>query len=57
MIFKSHFVSMLVFSIIVSILIAFVRYDTRKDIVRYALKLFLYMCVGVIIFSWVMYVL
>jgi len=57
MIFTSHFTSMLVFSIIVSILIAFVRYDTKKDIVRYALKLFLYMCVGVIIFSWVMYVL
>lgn len=55
MIFRSHFISMLVFSIIVSILIAFVRFDTKKDIVRYALKLFLYMCVGVIIFSWVMY--
>jgi len=57
MIFTSHFVSMLVFSIIVSILIAFVRYDAKKDIVKYTLKLFLYMCVGVIIFSWVMYVL
>jgi hypothetical protein len=57
MIFTSHFASMFVFSIIVSILIAFVRYDTKKDIVRYSLKLFLYMCVGVIIFSWVMYVL
>ncbi len=57
MIFTSHFASMLVFSIIVSILIAFVRYDTKKDIVKYSLKLFLYMCVGVIIFSWVMYVL
>ncbi len=57
MIFKSHFLSMIVFSLIVSVLMAFIRYDDKKAILRYALKLFLYMTGGVILFSWVMYLL
>lgn len=56
MIFKSHLISMLIFSIIVSTLIAFIRYDEKRDIVRYGLKLLLYMVGGVILFSWFMYV-
>ncbi|MCK4836131.1 MAG: hypothetical protein KAT17_05820 [Candidatus Aminicenantes bacterium] len=55
MIFRSHFLSMIVFSIIVSILMAFIKYDDKKVILKYALKLFLYMTGGVIIFSWLMY--
>jgi hypothetical protein len=57
MIFKSHFVSMIIFTFIVSILIAFIKYDNKNEIFRYAVKLFLYMTCGVIIFSWVMYLL
>ena len=57
MILDSHLFSMLIFSIIVSILISFIKYDEKKDIFRYALKLFCYMSGGVIIFSWVMYLL
>jgi len=54
-IFKSHFFSMIIFSLIVSILIACIRFDEKKQIKRYALKLFIYMTCGVIVFSWVMY--
>jgi len=55
MIFRSHFLSLFVYSVIVSILIAFIKYDEKKEIARYAVKLFLYMTCGVIIFSWIMY--
>ena len=55
MIFKSHFISMLVYAIIVSTLIAFIRFDEKKEILKYGLKLFLYMSGGVIIVSWLMY--
>ena len=55
MIFRSHFLSMFVFAVIVSVLMAFIKYDDRKSIMKYALKLFLYMTGGVVIFSWLMY--
>jgi hypothetical protein len=55
MIFKSHLLSMILFSGIVSVLLGFLKYDSGKEIGRYALKLFIYMTGGVIIFSWVMY--
>jgi hypothetical protein len=55
MIFRSHFISMLVFALIVSILLAFIKYDHKSDIIKYSLKLFIYMTGGVIIFSWIMY--
>lgn len=55
MIFRSHFVSMIVFSLIVSVVMAFIKFDDRKAILKYGLKLFLYMVLGVIVFSWFMY--
>lgn len=55
MIFKSHMLSMLVFALIVSIVLAFIKYSDSRRIFRYALKLFLYMAGGVFIFSWLMY--
>jgi hypothetical protein len=48
---------MVLFAGIVSVLLAFIRYDTKRDIIRYALKLFAYMVGGVILFSWAMYLL
>lgn len=54
-IFKSHFISMLIYALIVSVMIAFIRYDELADIKKYGLKIFIYMVCGVIIFSWVMY--
>jgi hypothetical protein len=55
MIFRSHIISMLLFALIVSTLLAFIKYDDGRRIFRYALKLFLYMAGGVILFSWLMY--
>jgi hypothetical protein len=55
MIFRSHIISMLLFALIVSTLLAFIKYNDRRNIFRYALKLFLYMAGGVILFSWLMY--
>ena len=57
MIFRSHFISMVIFALIVSILLAFIRYDKKRAIFRYAIKLFVLMVAGVIVFSWVMYLL
>jgi hypothetical protein len=45
---------MIVFSFIVSILMAFLKYDEKKDIIKYAVKLFIYMCGGVVLFSYIM---
>ncbi len=53
MIFKSHLISMLVFSGIVSIIIATIRYDDMKMIKKEGLKLFLYMSVGIVVGSWI----
>lgn len=57
MIFKSHFISMFIYALIVSTLIAFIRFDEKKDILKYGLKLFLFMTGGVIVISWLMYLL
>ncbi len=46
---------MVIFSVIISTMLAFIKYNEKKDILRYGLKLFLYMIGGVIIFSWVMF--
>jgi hypothetical protein len=55
MIFRSHFISMIIFSLIVSVVMAFIKFDDKKAILKYGLKLFLYMTVGVIAFSWFMH--
>jgi len=55
MIFKSHFISMFIFSVVVSIILAFIKHDEKKDIVKYGVKLFLLMIGGVILVSWFMY--
>ena len=46
---------MLVFAAIVSIMLAFIKHDDFRHISRYALKLFLYMAGGVVVSSWIMY--
>ena len=53
MIFRSHLISMLIYSIIVSTLIAFIRHDEKKKIIKEGLKLFLYMSGGVIVAAWI----
>ena len=46
---------MVIFAAIVSILLAFIKYNDYRHITCYALKLFLYMAGGVILVSWLMY--
>ncbi|MEN8222643.1 MAG: hypothetical protein ABFR36_05245 [Acidobacteriota bacterium] len=53
MIFKSHLISMLIFSGIVSAIIATIRFDDLKMIKKEGLKLFLFMSVGIIVGSWI----
>jgi hypothetical protein len=55
MIFKSHVISMLIFAAIVSIVLAFIKHNEPRPISLYALKLFLYMAGGVVVASWIMY--
>ncbi len=55
MIFKSHFITMLVYAIIVSVILALVRFETKEEIIKAGLKMFLMMTGGVVIFSWLMY--
>jgi hypothetical protein len=52
--FRSHLISLVLFSGIVSVLMAFIKFDEKKAIIRYGLKYFIYMVGGVILFSWVM---
>lgn len=53
MIFRSHLISMVVYTIIVSTVIAFIRHDEKSKIIKEGVKLFLYMSGGVIIASWI----
>lgn len=46
---------MLILSIIISTILAFLKYDEKKDIIRYGIKLLIYMVCGVIITAWLMY--
>jgi len=52
--FKSHLISLVIFSGIVSVLMAFIKFDEKPAIIRYAAKYFIYMVGGVILFSWIM---
>ena len=53
MIFKSHLISMVVYSIIVATIIAFIRHDEKEKIIKEGLRLFLYMSGGIIVASWI----
>jgi len=53
--FKSHGYTMIICAAIVSTVLAFIRHDEKKDILKYGLRLFIYMVGGVIIVSWLMY--
>jgi uncharacterized membrane protein len=55
MIFHSHLLSMVLYALLVSIVLALIRRDTTKTQLRYGLSLFLIMVVGAIAFGWFMY--
>lgn len=55
MILRSHLLSMIIYSLLVSLVLALIRRRTRKEQVRYFLSLFLIMVVGALIFGWFMF--
>ena len=55
MILHSHLLSMVLYALLVSIVLALIRRDTKKAQIRYGVTLFLIMVVGAIAFGWFMY--
>lgn len=55
MILRSHLLSMIIYSLLVSLVLALIRRRTRKEQVRYFLSLFLIMVVGALLFGWFMF--
>lgn len=55
--FRSHLISMIILSLVISVMLSLVKYDTKREILRYGMKLFIYMTLGTILFSWVMHLL
>ncbi len=52
--FRSHFYTLLIYALIVAPVIALIRYQDKRMIIRYGIKLFIFMVGGVIVASWVM---
>lgn len=55
MILKSHLLSMVLYALLVSVVLALIRRNDKKSRIRYGLTLFLIMVVGAIAFGWFMY--
>lgn len=55
MILKSHLLSMVLYALLVSVVLALIRRPDRKSRLRYGLTLFLIMVVGAVAFGWFMY--
>jgi uncharacterized membrane-anchored protein len=55
MILQSHLLSMVLYALLVSIVLALIRRDKKKAQVKYGVTLFLIMVVGAIAFGWFMY--
>jgi hypothetical protein len=55
MILRSHLLSMIIYSLLVSLVLALIRRNTRKEQLRYFISLFLIMVVGALIFGWFMF--
>ncbi len=55
MIFKSHIISMILYSGFVCVVLALIRRQEIKEQIKYGLFLFLIMVVGALLFGWFMY--
>jgi len=55
MIFKSHFVSMVIYAAFASIVLATIRRNNIKEQLKYGFFLFIIMILGAILFGWLMY--
>jgi len=55
MIFKSHLISMVIYSFFVCVVLSLIRREEKKERIKYGLSLFLIMVGGALIFGWFMY--
>ncbi|OQX53600.1 MAG: hypothetical protein B5M54_06535 [Candidatus Aminicenantes bacterium 4484_214] len=55
MIFRSHLLSMIVYSLLVCLVLALIRRSTRREQIRYFISLFLIMIMGALLFGWFMF--
>lgn len=55
MIWKSHFLSMVIYAAFICIVLALIRRGDKKSQIKYALSLFLLMVLGALVFGWFMY--
>jgi len=55
MILESHFLSMILYALLVSVVLALIRREDRKSQLRYGLFLFFIMVAGALVFGWFMY--
>lgn len=55
MIFKSHLLSMIIYSLLVSVVLALLRREEKRERIKYGLFLFLLMVAGAVLFGWFMY--
>lgn len=55
MILRSHLLSMVLYAVLVSVVLALLRRKDMKARLKYGLFLFLIMVVGAILFGWLMY--
>ena len=55
MILRSHLLSMVLYALLVSVVLAVIRRNDRRSRIRYGLTLFLIMVVGAVAFGWFMY--
>jgi hypothetical protein len=55
MIFESHLLSMVIYAVFVSLVMALIRRTGIRDCIRYGVTLFLIMTVGALAFGWFMF--
>jgi len=55
MIFESHLLSMIIYAVFVSLVMALIRRTDKKDRIRYGVTLFLIMTAGALAFGWFMF--
>ncbi|MGA2533345.1 MAG: hypothetical protein ABSG19_09945 [Candidatus Aminicenantales bacterium] len=52
---ESHLALMLIFAAVVSVMTAFLKFETKKEIVRHAARTFAVLVGGGILLSWLLY--
>jgi heme A synthase len=55
MIFKSHILSMVLYSALVALVLALIRRNEKREQIKYFITLFLIMVAGAFLLGWFMY--